>query len=63
MTAMSVLGQSSGYSPTGQALGLSGDPLSQQVKDETEEERRRRLQLAQVRQAVGPASMALGLGV
>jgi hypothetical protein len=61
MTGMSVPGQTSGYGATGQMLGL-GDPLQKQVADETEEERRRRLQLAQVRQAVGPASMALGLG-
>jgi hypothetical protein len=57
MAAMSV----EGYSPAGTALGL-GDPLSAQVKDETEEERKKRLQLAQMRTAVGPAGMALGLG-
>jgi hypothetical protein len=61
MTGMSVPGQSSSYGPAGQALGM-GDPLAQQVKDETDEERRRRLQLAQQRQALGPAGMALGLG-
>lgn len=60
--ATSVPGQST-YSPAGQALGLGGDPLAKQVKGESEEERRRRLQLAQVRTAIGPACMALGLGV
>jgi hypothetical protein len=47
--------------PASQLLGLN-DPLQKQVTDETEEQRKKRLQLAQVRQAVGPASMALGLG-
>jgi len=59
-TGMSVPG-SEPLSPAGSMLGL-GDPLGQQVKDETEEERKRRLQMAQVRTAVGPAGMALGLG-
>jgi hypothetical protein len=45
-----------------QQLGLGGGDLQQQVKDETEEEKKRRLQLAQQRQALGPAGMSLGLG-
>ena len=42
-------------------LGL-GDVLGQQVKDETDEQRKKRLLLAQQRLASGPASMSLGLG-
>jgi hypothetical protein len=42
-------------------LGL-GDPLSAQVKDETEEQRKKRLLLQQQRTALGPAAMSLGLG-
>jgi hypothetical protein len=51
-----------GLSPAGSALGLGGDALSQQVQDETAEERKRRLALAQQRQALGPAGQSLGLG-
>jgi len=43
-------------------LGLGGDSLGQQVKDETEEQRKKRLQLAQQRLALGPAAQSLGLG-
>ena len=59
MTGMSVPGQSSGYSPTGQALGLGGNPLQD---DETEEQKRLRLQQQQQRRAMGPAAQLLGLG-
>jgi hypothetical protein len=43
-------------------LGLGGAGLSQQVKDETDDERRRRLALAQQKLALGPAAQSLGLG-
>lgn len=43
-------------------LGLGGDDLSQQVKDETDEQRKKRLQLAQQKLALGPAAQTLGLG-
>jgi hypothetical protein len=48
-------------SPAGQALGL-GNSLSQQLADETEEQRKKRLQLQQQQMALGPAAMTLGLG-
>lgn len=51
-----------GLSAPAQSLGLGGDALSQQVKDESEEERRRRLQLSQQKLALGPAGQSLGLG-
>jgi hypothetical protein len=59
--AMSVPGQSSAYSPAGQALGFGGgsNPLQE---DETEEQKRLRLQQMQQRRAMGPASQLLGLG-
>jgi hypothetical protein len=48
-----------GISAAGQALGFGGDLLSQQVKDETDEERKRRMQ----QQQFSPAGQALlGLG-
>ncbi len=52
---------SAGLSPSSTDLGLGGD-LSGQLKDETEEQRKKRLQLQQQRMALGPASMSLGLG-
>jgi hypothetical protein len=51
-----------GMSAAGQSLGLGGSDLNQQLQDETAEERKRRLQLAQQKQALGPAGMSLGLG-
>ena len=56
---MSVQGQ---VSAPASALGLGGDSLGQQVKDETAEERKKRLQLQQQRLALGPAGQSLGLG-
>ncbi len=47
-------------SPAASDLGL-GDALTSQVKDETEEERKRRIKEAQARQTMGPAATALGL--
>ena len=41
-------------------LGLGGG-LQQQVKDETDEERKKRLQLAQQRAMMGPAATMLGI--
>lgn len=37
--------------------------LPDQLKDETDEQRRKRLLLQQQRMALGPASMSLGIGV
>jgi len=52
-----------GMSAAGMDLGL-GDQLGQQVQDETEEQRRRRLLLEQMQSAVNPMGAAgvLGLG-
>ena len=44
----------------GQAASDLG--LSDQVKDESEDERKKRLQLAQQKLALGPAAQSLGLG-
>jgi hypothetical protein len=52
--------RSQGFSAAAQSLGL-GDGLSQQVKDETEEERKKRLARAQQMSLLGPAAMSLGL--
>lgn len=49
-----------GVSQAGTDLGL-GDALSDQVKTETEEERKKRLSRAQQMSLLGPAAMALGL--
>jgi len=49
-------------SPASVDLGLGGNSLTQQVKDETEEQRKKRLQLEQSKLALGPAAMSLGLG-
>jgi hypothetical protein len=57
--AMSVPGQSSSYSPAGQMLGMGSNPLQE---DETEEQKRLRLQQMQQRRAMGPAAQLLGLG-
>jgi hypothetical protein len=43
------------------ALG-GGSNLQQQLRDETDEQRRKRLQLQQQKMALGPASQMLGLG-
>lgn len=48
-------------SPAASALNL-GSALPQQLADETDEQRRRRLQMQQQRMAMGPASQLLGLG-
>ena len=39
-------------------LGLGGDTLQGKVTDETEEQKRRRLMLEQLRQSLGPLGMA-----
>lgn len=52
-----------GMSPAGGALGLyTGADLQNQVKDENEEEAKKRRQLIQQRLALGPAGQSLGLG-
>jgi hypothetical protein len=43
-------------------LGLTGADLTGQLKDETAEQRKKRLLLTQQQQALGPAAMSLGLG-
>ena len=53
MTTTSSLG-------LGMAAGDLG--LSDQMKEETDEERKKRLQLEQQRLALGPAAQSLGLG-
>ena len=45
------------------AQDLLGGNLPQQLADETEEQRRKRLQLQQQRMAMGPAAQTLGMGV
>lgn len=50
-----------GLSSASMDLGL-GDNLQQQLKDETDEQRKKRLLMQQQRMALGPASMSLGLG-
>lgn len=50
-----------GMSPAATDLGL-GDMLGQQVKDETEEQRKKRLLDQQQRSLMGPAANMLGLG-
>jgi hypothetical protein len=47
--------------PAASALNL-GSVLPQQLADESEEQRKRRLQLQQQRMALGPAGQVLGLG-
>lgn len=48
-----------GLSPAGADLGL-GDMLGQQVKDETDEQRKKRMAQIQQQQSLGPAgSMAV----
>lgn len=49
-----------GLSPAVQSLGL-GDALAQQVQDETDEERKRRLSRQQQMSMLGPAAVSLGL--
>ncbi len=53
------LGMPSGMGQAATDLGLG---LTDQLKDETEEQRKKRLQLQQQRMALGPAAMSLGLG-
>ena len=43
-------------------LGLGGPGLQQQVDDETDEQRKKRLALAAQQKALGPAAQTLGLG-
>lgn len=43
-------------------LGMGGDSLGQQLKDETDDERKKRMALAAQNKALGPAALALGLG-
>jgi hypothetical protein len=49
------------YSPAGQLLFGNGS-LPQELKDETDEQRRLRLQQQQQQRALGPAAQLLGLG-
>jgi hypothetical protein len=49
-------------SPASMALSNSS-ALQEQLADETEEARRKRLQLQQQKMALGPAAQSLGLGV
>lgn len=48
--------------PTGSAVTDLGMNLQAQLKDETDEQRKKRLQMAQTRLAMGPAAQTLGLG-
>ena len=48
-------------SPAAVDLGMGGD-LGQQLKDETEAQRKKRLLLDRQRLALGPAAQSLGLG-
>lgn len=48
-------------SPMGQALNLNA-PLQKQVADETEEQKRLRLQQMQQQRALGPVAQLAGLG-
>ncbi len=50
-------------SPSAMDLGLNpGGALQDQLKDETDEQRKKRLMLQQQRLALGPAAQSLGLG-
>jgi hypothetical protein len=49
-----------GFSGALASLGL-GDQLAQQVENETEDERKRRMSRAQQMNVLGPAAMSLGL--
>jgi hypothetical protein len=49
------------FSSADSALNLGGG-LRGQLQDETEEQRRKRLQLQQQKMALGPALQVLGLG-
>lgn len=52
-------------SAAGTTLGLGGyggDALNQQLKDESDEDRKKRLALAAQNKAMGPAGLSLGLG-
>ena len=54
-----------GMSAAGTTLGLGGyggDALNQQLKDESDEDRKKRLALAAQNKAMGPAGLSLGLG-
>jgi hypothetical protein len=51
---MAMPGMSAGLSPASADLGLGG-ALSQQVQNETEEERKKRMAQIQQQQALGPA--------
>ena len=69
---MSVPGASGNWSAAGQALGFGGRSVADQIKDETEEERRKRLAAMQASRpgsvgagygdALSPVGQALGLG-
>lgn len=45
--------RSPGFSPAAQSLGLAGDVLQTQVKDETDEERKKRMREMQQRELMG----------
>lgn len=53
-------GQVTPMSASASDLGL-GNALTNQVKDETDEERKRRIREAQARSMMGPAAQSLGL--
>jgi hypothetical protein len=53
------MNKQSTLSPIGQQLGFGGDALGQQVADETDEERRKRLQQMQQRGMFAPPTAAL----
>jgi hypothetical protein len=52
-----AMNKQSTLSPIGQQLGFGGDALGQQVADETDEERKKRLQ--QMKQQFNPMTTAL----
>jgi hypothetical protein len=52
-------GMSNQFSPAGQALGFGGDQLASQVKDETDEERKKRLLEQQRMSGMSPVGSAL----
>jgi len=57
---MPVSGGMTPLSPTASDLGL-GDALMSQVRDETDDERKKRLQQRKVQALAGPAAQMLGL--
>ena len=58
---MPVGGDMTALGPAASDLGM-GDALRSQVKDETDEERKKRMREAQQRALMGPAAQMLGIG-